>query len=130
MGGLIEEPANVLSTTSKNFVKLRSHGFFSKCCGGGNGIACVVTPTVEMFESLLGSSIPISEKEKVFLDRLYKDMLIASKAKVDEIKESGASIVVTACVGCVHALRLASKAYGLRVEIKTLPEYVAELLLE
>uniref|UniRef100_A0A7C1T6M2 (Fe-S)-binding protein n=1 Tax=Thermofilum pendens TaxID=2269 RepID=A0A7C1T6M2_THEPE len=130
MGGLVEEPAEVLSAASKNFVELESHGFFSKCCGGGNGVACVITPTVEMFEGLLGTRIPISEKEKVFMDKLYKDMLIASKAKVDEIKKSGASVVVTACVGCVHTLHLASKAYGLGVEIKTLPEFIAELLPE
>jgi Fe-S oxidoreductase len=130
MGGLIEEPVEVLSSTSKNFVKLESHGLLSKCCGGGNAIACVVPPTIEMFEGLLGGKIPISEKEKVFLDKLYKDMLIASKAKVDEIRKSGASTVITACVGCVHTLQLASKAHGLGVEIKTLPEYIAELLPE
>jgi hypothetical protein len=33
-------------------------------------------------------------------------------------------------VGCVHTLQLASKAHGLGVEIKTLPEYIAELLPE
>uniref|UniRef100_A0A7C4F8Y3 (Fe-S)-binding protein n=1 Tax=Thermofilum pendens TaxID=2269 RepID=A0A7C4F8Y3_THEPE len=128
MSGFIEEPVEVLSSASKNFVKLESHGLFSKCCGGGNGIACVVPPTLEMFEKLLGTRIPVSEREKAFLDKLYKDILVAGKAKVDEIKKSGAQIVVTACVGCVHTLNMTTKAHGVEVEIKTLPEFIADLL--
>jgi len=81
-GGLIEEPVEVLSKISAEFVKLKSHGLFNKCCGGGNSIACVVPPTQEMMEKLMGVKLEIKSTEKSFLDKLYQDMLIAGREKV------------------------------------------------
>lgn len=127
-GGLIEEPAEVLSKVSTNFVKLKSHGLFSKCCGGGNSIACIVPPTQEMMEKLMGMKLEITPTEKSFLDKLYRDMLIAGREKVQEIKESGATVVSTACVGCFHTLGFTTKAHGVNVTLKTLAEVVAENL--
>ncbi|MGB9709637.1 (Fe-S)-binding protein [Infirmifilum uzonense] len=127
-GGLIEEPVKVLSQVSSGFVKLGSHGIFNKCCGGGSSIACIVPPTQEMMEKILGMSFQLTASEKSFLDKLYKDMLVAGKAKVDEIKETGASTVVTACVGCMHTIGMTTKAYGVNVKLKMLSEFLAENL--
>ncbi|UNQ72651.1 (Fe-S)-binding protein [Infirmifilum sp. NZ] len=127
-GGLLEEPVRVLSEASSDFVKLKSHGSFGKCCGGGSSIACIVPPTQQMMEKVMGTSIPISGTEKAFLDKLYKDMLVAGKAKVDEIRESGASVVVTSCVGCMHTLSMTTQAYGVNVKLKMLSEFLSENL--
>lgn len=127
-GGLIEEPVEVLSSISQNFVKLKSHGLFSKCCGGGGSIACIVPPTQEFMEKVMGIPLKVSENEKAFLDKLYRDMLIAGREKVQEIKESGASTVVTACIGCIHTLGFTTRAYDVKVTLKTLAEVVAEAL--
>ncbi|MEZ0345589.1 MAG: (Fe-S)-binding protein [Infirmifilum sp.] len=127
-GGLIEEPVHVLRNVSTGFVKLKSHGIYSKCCGGGSSIACIVPPTQEAMEKIMGGAVPVSDGEKQFLDKLYKDMLVAGKAKVDEIKESGASIVVTSCVGCFHTLGMTTSAYGVNVKLKMLSEYLAEYI--
>lgn len=129
MGGLIEEPVRVLSSLSTNFVRLKSHGLFSKCCGGGNAIACVVPPTQQLMEKVMGISAPVSDSEKSFLDKLYKDMLVAGRAKVEEIRDSGATTVVTSCVGCIHTLTMTTRAYNVNVNVKTLPEVLAENLI-
>ncbi len=125
-GGLIEEPALLLSKLSSGFRKLKSHGLFSKCCGGGNAIACVTFETMEMIGKLSGMQMQISEEEKSFIDKLERDMFVASKAKIDEIKESGADTVYTACVGCIHTLKMATKRYGLKVNIKHISEIIAD----
>jgi Fe-S oxidoreductase len=125
-GGLIDEPAEVLSRVSTGFVKLKSHGLFSRCCGGGNGIAWVVPPAQEMMEKLMGAKLEITPTEKSFLDRLHRDMFIAGREKVQEIKESGATTVITACVDCFLTLSNTTKAYGVNVTLKTLAEAVAE----
>jgi Cysteine-rich domain. len=54
--------------------------------------------------------------------------LIAGREKVQEIKDSGATVVSTACVGCFHTLGFTTKAYGVNVTLKTLAEVVAENL--
>ncbi|QOJ78071.1 (Fe-S)-binding protein [Infirmifilum lucidum] len=128
IGGLIDEPVEVLSKVSSNLVKLKSHGVFSKCCGGGGSIACIVPPTQQVMEKVMGVSIPITGSEKVFLDKLYRDMLVAGKAKVDEIRESGASTVVTACIGCFHTMGMTTQAFGVNVKLKMLSEFLAENL--
>lgn len=125
-GGLIEEPAEILSEASSGFRKLKSHGLFSKCCGGGNGIACVSFEVIDMVEKLSGTQISLPEEEKRFLEKLEQDMFIAGKAKVDEIRESGAKTVYTACVGCIHTLRSTTKHYNLNVDIRHIAEIIAE----
>lgn len=127
-GGLLDEPVLVLNQISTNFTKLPSHGLFNKCCGGGSSIACIVPPTQEMMEKVMGTNFQLTESEKSFLDKLYKDMLVAGKAKVDEIKQTEASTVVTACVGCMHTIGMTTRAYGVNVKLKMLSEFLAEHL--
>ncbi len=124
--GLIEEPAEVLSMASSNFRKLASHGLFNKCCGGGNAIACVVLPTLNFLGKLTGMNMKISKEEMEFLKNLEHDMHIAGKAKIDEIKESGADVVATACVGCIHTIRMNARVYGLDVAVKNIVEVLAD----
>lgn len=124
--GLIEEPAEVLSQASTNFKKLASHGLFNKCCGGGNSIACIVLPTMEFIGKLTGMQMQISKEELEFLKKLEHDMHIAGKAKIDEIRETGAKIVATACVGCIHTIRMNAQVYGLDVEVKNIVEVLAD----
>lgn len=127
-GGLIEEPVEILSKASSGFRKLKSHGLFSKCCGGGNAIACATFETMEMIGKLSGIQMSLSAEEKLFIDKLERDMLIVSKSKLDEIKESGAETVYTACVGCIHTLRMSTKHYNLNVKVKHIAEIIAEKL--
>ncbi len=124
--GLIEEPAKLLSMASKNFRKLESHGLFSRCCGGGNSIACIVLPTMQFLGKLTGTTMQVSDEEMNFLKKLEHDMYIASKGKIDEIRKSKAKIVASACVGCIHTIRLSSRVHGLDVSVVNIVEVLAD----
>jgi heterodisulfide reductase subunit B len=48
------------------------------------------------------------------------------KLKADQIKETGAQVVVTPCHNCIDQLMELNKHYKLGIEIKTVCEVVAD----
>ena len=53
----------------------------------------------------------------------------AGKLKADQIRNTGAQIVVTPCHNCVDQLTQLNSFYKLNVQIKTLAEIVADALV-
>jgi Fe-S oxidoreductase len=51
------------------------------------------------------------------------------KAKVDQIKETGAAIVATGCENCHTQLRFLTERYGLGVKVEFLTNLVANALV-
>jgi Fe-S oxidoreductase len=52
----------------------------------------------------------------------------AGRIKADQIRATGAEIVVTPCHNCVDQLIQINQAYKLNVQIKTMAEIVADAL--
>ena len=73
-GGFFEEPRYVVSSIAENFVDLNPNRTKAWCCGGGGGV--VASPELEEFRLKTG------------------------EIKADQIKKSGASIIVSPCENC------------------------------
>ena len=73
------------------------------CCGGGGGM------------------LAMSE----YNERRLK----VGEIKANQIKETGANVVITPCHNCVDQLNQLNHTYNLNVEIKSLAEVVADALV-
>ena len=102
-GGVIEDQRYILNQFVKNFTEMTPHGTDNFCCGGGGG------------------QLAMSE----YNDRRMK----AGEIKADQIRKTGAKIVVTPCHNCVDQLIQINVAYKLGVQIKTMAEIVADALV-
>ncbi|MBU1013880.1 MAG: (Fe-S)-binding protein [Bacteroidetes bacterium] len=102
-GGVIEEQRYVMRKIAKNFVEMTPYGTDNLCCGGGGG------------------QLAMSE----YNTRRMK----TAGLKADQIRKTGASIVVTPCHNCVDQLMQTNVEYKLNVKIMTLAELVADALI-
>lgn len=102
-GGIYEEQRYILSRCVSNFVEMTPHGTDNLCCGGGGG------------------QLSMSEYNE-------RRMGLAG-LKAEQIKNTGASVVVTPCHNCVDQLIQTNSTYKLNVKIKTLAEIVADAIV-
>jgi Fe-S oxidoreductase len=102
-GGILQEPRNVINALSSDFVEMHPHGARNYCCGGGGGLA-----STGDFGQL---------------------RIKAGKTKAEQIRQTGAKIVVTNCFNCMTQIRDLSKAYDLGIEVKSIVELTAEAIV-
>ncbi len=102
-GGLIEEPRSALKAAVESFVEMTPGGEYAWCCGGGGGV------------------ITIPEYDEV--------RLASGKPKADQIRETGAPVVATACDNCKLQIIELAEHYGLDVSVVGLVDLVAEALI-
>lgn len=102
MGGVIEDQRYVLRQAVSDFVEMTPNREQNFCCGGGGG--------------------------QLSMTRFAKRRIEAGKIKADQIRATGAAIVVAPCHNCIDQLSELNKEYKLGVEVKTLTEIVAATL--
>ena len=102
-GGLQEEPRYLLRQAVMDFREMTPHGVENFCCGGGGG------------------ALTMAE----FRER----RLAAGKVKADEIRATGARIVVTSCHNCIDQITELSRHYDLGVKVQNVCEIVANALV-
>jgi Fe-S oxidoreductase len=102
LGGVIQEPRRILSALTSRFVEMEPHGIWSHCCGGGGGLSAT--------------------------GDYGQRRIQAGKAKVEQIRRTGAKVVATGCYNCMTQIRELNRAYEMGVEVKSLVELVAESL--
>ena len=102
-GGIINEQRYILNQFVSGFVEMTPHGTDNYCCGGGGG------------------QLAMSEYNE-------RRMKIA-RIKADQIRETGAKIVVTPCHNCVDQLTQINISFKLGIQVKTLAEIVADALI-
>lgn len=102
-GGVIDEQRYVLRKAAMHFVEMTPHGIDNFCCGGGGG------------------QLAMSE----YGDRRMK----IAEVKAEQIRQTGATTVVTPCHNCVDQLMQINNKFKLGVTIKTLAEVVADALV-
>ncbi len=98
-GGVVQAPRDILRALGADFVEMHPHGVANYCCGGGGG---------------LGATSEFGEVR-----------MTMGKAKADQIRETGARIVVTSCFNCLTQIRSLNKEYDLSIEVKNFLELVA-----
>ncbi|MDD3200630.1 MAG: (Fe-S)-binding protein [Saccharofermentanales bacterium] len=102
-GGLLQEMRFVVKSCVSNFVEMTPHGNDNFCCGGGGG------------------ALAMSE----YNERRLK----IGEIKANQIRATGAKIVITPCHNCVDQLMQLNHTYKLGVTIKTVAEIVADALV-
>ncbi len=102
-GGIIHEQRYILNHFVQHFIEMTPHGIDNYCCGGGGG------------------QLAMSE----YNDRRMK----IAEVKAEQIRKTGAKIVVTPCHNCVDQLSQINLTFKLGVKILTLAEIVADALI-
>ena len=102
-GGVFEEPRRVLQEAVTDYRDMAPNRVNSFCCGGGSGmVAC---------------------------EEWRDDRLLYGKVKAEQIRETGAKKVVTACDNCLHQIKELSEHYGLGIEVSNVSQQVVESLV-
>lgn len=101
--GITEEPRELLRAVVEDFVEMTPNRQENFCCTGGGG------------------AMSMSE---------YTPRRLASaKVKAEQLRATGAKVVVTSCHNCVDGLTDCIKHYKLGMEVKQLVDLVAEALV-
>jgi Fe-S oxidoreductase len=103
LGGIIEEQRYVLRNAVTNFVEMSPNRVQNFCCGGGGG--------------------------QLSMTRFAKRRLEAGKIKAEQIRKTGAQIVVAPCHNCIDQISELNHEYKLGIEVKTISEIVAGALV-
>ncbi|MDR7418310.1 MAG: (Fe-S)-binding protein [Armatimonadota bacterium] len=101
-GGLIEEPRAVLRAAAMEVREMTPNREQAFCCGGGGGLVAV----------------PEYEEKR----------LRAGRPKAEQIRQTGARVVVAACENCRLQMGDLATHYGLGVEISSLADLVVKAM--
>ncbi|MCP4679639.1 MAG: response regulator [Deltaproteobacteria bacterium] len=101
--GLFEEPRELLNMVCGDFREMYPNRTENYCCTGGGGAMSMSEYTPRRLKS--------------------------GKVKADQLRATGAKIVVTSCHNCVDGLGDLIKHYELDMEVKQLVDLVAEALI-
>jgi Fe-S oxidoreductase len=101
-GGLIEEPRYVLGKITTDFREMTPNKSEAICCGGGGGL--------------------------VALAEYAERRIAAGKPKADQIKKTGARLVVAACENCRLQIGDLNEHYKLNVRITALTDLVVRAM--
>jgi Fe-S oxidoreductase len=102
-GGIVSEQRFILKSFLSGFREMDPHGIDNFCCGGGGG--------------------------QLAMSEYNERRMQAGEIKAEQIRNSGATIVVSPCHNCVDQLIQINIRYNLKVQIKTLAEIVADALI-
>ncbi|MEA2005836.1 MAG: (Fe-S)-binding protein [Acidobacteriota bacterium] len=103
LGGVSEEQRYILRNSVSNFIEMTPNREKNYCRGGGGG--------------------------QLAMTRFAERRLKVGKIKANQIKNTGAEVVVTPCHNCIDQLMELNKHCKLGVEIKTVCEIVADALI-
>jgi len=101
--GIFEEPRSLINAVAADFRELTPNRELNWCCGGGGGL--IAAP--EMQEVRMRGGYP----------------------KAEQIRQTGARWVVTACENCKTQLTDLNEHYDLGVEIKGVVDLIADALV-
>ena len=104
MGGLADTLRFVLKSAVTNFVEMEPHGDDNYCCGGGGGT--------------------------VGFEEIYDfRMEVGGRKKVEQLRATGAKLVVAPCANCKKQLRELIDYHKLEMEVVGLHDLVAKALI-
>jgi len=102
-GWIVDQPREILKTFVKDFVEMEPHGQNNYCCGGGGGL--------------------------VSIDEIHEyRMEIGGKVKAEQIRQTGAEIVVSPCANCKKQLRELVEYYNLPCKVVGLHDLILQAI--
>ncbi len=99
----MEEPRIIIRAAVDDFVELEHNREHSFCCGGGGGALA--------------------------MPEFSPRRIAAGKVKADEIKATGANVVLQSCHNCTDQLKEICEHYGIHAKVMNLAELVALALV-
>ncbi|MBM4326368.1 MAG: (Fe-S)-binding protein [Deltaproteobacteria bacterium] len=102
-GGVLEEPRVVIRAAVNNFVEMPHNREQSYCCGGGGGALA--------------------------MPEFAKRRIASGKIKADEIKATGANVVLQSCHNCTDMLKEICEHYGIHAKVMNLAELLDPALV-
>ena len=89
---IVEEPRQILRASCEDFRDMTPSGAENWCCGGGGGLSAM-------------DSAPQFRME------------VSGKKKYEQIRDTGATFVATACANCKRQLTQLMEFYGMEVKV-------------
>ena len=102
-GGVIDDPRFILQQLCDDFEEMTDNPAYNWCCGGGGGLVALGEETLDF-------------------------RMKSSRVKAEQIKNTGATILATACENCHTQLSNLNDHFKLGVEVKFLSSMVADAL--
>ena len=102
--GVMDEPRYILQHLTDDFSEMTPEPKYNWCCGGGGGLVALGEETLDF-------------------------RMKSSRVKADQVKETGASILVTACENCHTQLSNLNDHYKMDVQVEFLSSMVADALV-
>ena len=103
-GGIFDEPRFILAHLTDDFREMSPDPRYNWCCGGGGGLVALGEDTLDF-------------------------RMKSSKVKVDQVKETGATILATACENCHTQLSNLNDHYKMGMEVRFLSSMIADALV-
>ena len=103
-GGVMDEPRYILKKLTDSYKEMTPDPTYNWCCGGGGGLVALGEDTLDF-------------------------RMKSAKVKADQVKETGADILSTACENCHTQLDNLNDHYKLGCEVKFLSSMVADALV-
>jgi Fe-S oxidoreductase len=103
-GGVIDEPRYVLQNLTDDYREMAPEVTYNWCCGGGGGLVALGEDNLDF-------------------------RMKSAKVKADQVKETGAKILTTACENCHTQLSNLNDHYNMDVEVQFLSSMVADALV-
>jgi len=102
-GWLVEQPRKILKSFAKNYVEMTPSGRDNYCCGGGGGL--------------------------VSIDEIHDfRMEVAGRVKADQMRDTGAEIVVAPCANCKKQLKELVDHYKLPCRVMGLHDLILQAI--
>jgi len=102
--GVIEEPRYILQHLSDDFREMTAEPKYNWCCGGGGGLVALGEETLDF-------------------------RMKSSRIKVEQVQDSGAAVLATACENCHTQLGNLNDHYHMGVRVEFLSSMVADALV-
>jgi Fe-S oxidoreductase len=103
--GVMDEPRYILKNLTDDFRELTDSPRYNWCCGGGGGLVAMGEDTLDF-------------------------RMKSARVKADQVKDTGARILATACENCHAQLDNLNEHYDLDVEVKFLSSMIADALIQ
>ena len=103
-GGLLKEGRYIVQQLANDFRDMTPNREYNHCCGGGGGY------------------IPMGPPFK-------KRRMASGKVKADQIRATGAKIVIAPCHNCFDQIRDLNTEYNLDIKVKSFKEVISETML-
>ena len=102
--GVMDEPRYILKHLTDDFRELTDDPRYNWCCGGGGGLVAMGEDTLDF-------------------------RMKSAKVKVDQVNDTGARILATACENCHAQLDDLNTHYKMGVEVRFLSSMIADALV-